>query len=325
MPAMSRSFAMLQAVQYEMQQNPLIVCSRQNSVGSATRSDGKSIDLLAEFGLARALARGGQAIDEDWMTNSTIGCAIASQAPAIVTLPGMTTVYPFEFVFNTMAEWNHISGGQARCPVVLNLSDGGRSAGAGQQHSHVGEASLYANMAGLKVVVPHKVYDVKGLMHAAIRDGGPVVFFTSSGEASADIPDEPFVVPIGKAQILQEGTDITIASIPPATLEVEKALPELTKAGIKVEFFDPRTLKPFDEEALIKSVTKTKRLLVVSHGHYTNDFSSHMIAVAAQAVSGAKFYKITFPDAPSPGSGPMVQWMTPDAPKIIDAAKKLIG
>ena len=325
MPVMSRAFAMLQAIQYEMQQNPLIVYTRQNSIGTSTRADGKSINMLTEFGLNRVLARGGQAIDEDWMVNSTIGCAIATQAPAIVTLPGMTTTYPIEFVFNTMATWNHISGGEARCPVVLNVSDGGRSAGSGQQHAHVGEASFYANMAGLKVVVPHKVYDIKGLMHAAIRDGGPVVIFTSSGEASADVPDEPFVVPIGKAQILQEGTDITIAAIPPAGVEVEKALPELTKAGIKAEYFDPRTIKPFDEEALIKSVTKTRRLLVVSHGQYTSDFSSHIIAVAAQAVSGAKFYKITFPDAPSPGSGPMVKWMTPDAPKIIEAAKKLIG
>jgi pyruvate/2-oxoglutarate/acetoin dehydrogenase E1 component len=221
--------------------------------------------------------------------------------------------------------WNHISGGVEHCPMVLNLTDAGRRPGSGQQHGHAGEECIYANMAGLKVVVPHKVYDIKGLMHAAIRDGGPVAFFTNSGEASADIPDEPFVVPIGKAQILQEGTDITIASIPPANLEVEKALPDLAKAGISVEYFDPRTLKPFDEDTLVNSVTKTKRLLVVSHGQYTNDFSSHMIAVAAQAVSGAKFYKITFPDAPCPGSGPMVDWMIPDAPKIIDAAQKLIG
>jgi len=325
MPVMSRAFAMLQAIEYEMQQNPLIVYSRQNSVPTATRADGKAIDILAEFGLDRILAKGGQGIDEDWMTNSTIGFAIASQAPAIVTLPTMTTLYPTEFVFNTMAMWNHISGGRAHSPVVLNLSDSGRSPGAGQQHGHAGEESIYAAMAGLKVVVPHRVYDIKGLMHAAIRDGGPVAYFSNSGEASADIPDEPFVVPIGKAQILQEGTDITIAPIPPANLEVEKALPDLAKAGISAEYFDARTLKPFDEDTLVKSVTKTKRLLVVSHGHYTNDFSSHMIAVAAQAVSGAKFYKITFPDAPCPGSGPMVTWMIPDAPKIIDAAKKLIG
>jgi len=189
----------------------------------------------------------------------------------------------------------------------------------------VGQESLYANLPNLKVVVPHKVYDAKGLMHAAIRDGNPVIFYNYITEASGDIPDEPYVVPIGKAQILKEGSDITIATWGPASIQVEQALPLLEKEGIKAEYFDPRTLKPFDDETLAKSVTKTKRLLVVSHGHFTNDFSAHILASAAENVPGAKFRRITFPDTVSIAAPATVEWMTPNAPKIVDAAKKLIG
>ncbi|HLE80893.1 MAG TPA: transketolase C-terminal domain-containing protein, partial [Dehalococcoidia bacterium] len=197
--------------------------------------------------------------------------------------------------------------------------------GSGAEHSIAGLETTYAMFHGIKVVCPHKVYDAKGLMAAALRDGAPVAYMNYSSEASADIPDEPYVVPIGKAQILKEGSDITIATWGPASIQVEQALPLLEKEGIKAEYFDPRTLKPFDDETLAKSVTKTKRLLVVSHGHFTNDFSAHILASAAENVPGAKFRRITFPDTVSIAAPATVEWMTPNAPKIVDAAKKLIG
>jgi len=323
MPVTGRAFAALQAVQYEMQRNPNIVYSQQGSIGSAARPDGKSINIVNEFGLDRNLARMGQAIDEDWMGGSSIGYAFTGH-PAIVVMPSMTILFSIEMIFEQAGKMMHMSGGQIKVPLVYWIGGAGRAAGPAGQHADAGQETQYANLPGAKVVSPHKVYDVKGLMHSAIQDGGLVVFYNYTTEASADIPDEPYTVPIGKAQILQEGTDITIATLPPANLEVEKALPLLKQEGIKAEYFDTRTLKPFDEDTLVKSVTKTKRLLVVSHGHYTSDFASHIVAVAAQYVSGAKFRIIAFPDAPPPGARSMINWMVPDAPKIVDAAKKLL-
>jgi len=321
MPVTSRSFAALQAIYYEMQQNPLRVYGAQGGEPSATRADGKVLDFKKDFGFLRVH---GNAIDENWMGGSTIGYAL-SGAPAAIQFPSMTPYFPIEHIATQASLWTHISGGTISVQLVLWFQGASRTVGAGQQHGYAGQESLYAAIPGLKVVVPHKVYDVKGLMAAALRDGNPVALFDYTTEASADIPDEPYTVPIGKSAILQEGTDITIATWPPASTQVEAALKTLATAGVKAEYLDVRTLKPLDEATLATSVTKTKRLLVVSHGHYTNDSSSHVIAMACQAVSGLKVRKITFPDAPPPQSGVMLGWMLPDAAKIADAAKKLIG
>jgi pyruvate/2-oxoglutarate/acetoin dehydrogenase E1 component len=105
---------------------------------------------------------------------------------------------------------------------------------------------------------------------------------------------------------------------------VKRALPDIAKAGISVEVIDPRTLKPLDVETLVASVKKTRRLLVVDHGHYTNGFSSHVIAEVVQAVPGIKAKKIAFPDVPGPGAAGMMTWLRPDAPKIVDAAVQMM-
>jgi len=322
MPITPRTFAILSAIQSEMQRQPNLVYSQQGSTGSGSRADGKNIDLLQEFGLDRALARFGQVIDEEWMASSAVTYA-ASGYTACTQLPAMTTMYPAEIMFNTAGKIRYMSGGQFTVPVVMYQGGSGRGI-ADAVHAEAGTEEVYAWMAGVKVVCPHKVYDCKGLMASALRANCAVEYLNYSTEASADIPDEPYLVPIGKAQILLTGTDLTIATWPPANVEVEKALPDLTKAGIKVDYFDVRTLKPFDEATLVASVKKTGRLLVVSHGHYTNGFSSFIIAVAAQEVPGAKFRMITFPDCPSPGVAELCNWLKPDAPKIVEAAQKMM-
>jgi len=321
MPVMPRSFAQLQAIQYEMQQRPYMVYTAQNRIGTATRPDGKSINYLEEFGLDRVLARGGQAIDEDWATNSSIGYALTGNT-AITALPGMTPLFVIEFMECQAAMLQIQTGGLLKCPMILLQGASGR--GSVSQHANTSGEAKYANVPGLVVLNPHKVYDNKGLMHAAIRYGGPVAWMQYSTESSADIPDEPFVVPIGKAAILNQGTDVTIAASPPASLEVEKAVAELDKLGIKAEYFDTRTVKPFDEETLIASVKKTGKLLCVDHGYYTNCFSMHIMAVAAMGVPGAKLWMIAYPDGAPPYARNMNLWMQPDSPKIVDAVQKLV-
>ena len=196
------------------------------------------------------------------------------------------------------------------------------------QHADAGQETYYANMPGLVTVVPGTAYDAKGLLNTAFAGEDPVVYCNYEALAALpveDIPDEPYSVPFGKAAVRQEGTDITLAYWGIVTMEVLKATPVLRSAGIKVETIDVRSLKPFDEKTIVDSVAKTKRLLVVTHGHYTADFASHVVAVAATNVSGAKFDIMAFPDAPSPASYEMITWMTPDATKIVDRVKKLVG
>jgi len=318
---MPRSYALVQAIAYEMTQRPYMTATNQNSILSATRPDGKSINLLDQFGLDRVLARQGQPIEEDWSTNIAIGYASTGNT-AITQTPGMTGLWVIEYMESQAGMMQIQLGGQLKCPMILLQSVSGRTSVT--QHANSGAEAKYANAVGLVVCNPHKVYDVKGLMHAAVRYGGPVVFTQFSTEASADIPDEPFVVPIGKSQVLTPGKDITIACSPPANVEVEAALADLTKAGISAEYIDYLTIKPFDEETIVASVKKTGKLMCVSHGYWTNDFSGHVMSVVHMAVPTAKMWKITYPDGSAPYSREMNVWMIPDKAKIVDAVTKFV-
>jgi len=144
-----------------------------------------------------------------------------------------------------------------------------------------------------------------------------------SGE-QPDVPDDAYEVPLGEAVVRQQGRDLTLVAWAPATVDVMNALPQIATAGISVEYIDPRTLKPLDVDTLVTSVRKTRRLLVVEHGHYTGGFGSHVIAAVVQEVPGIKARKIAFPDVPGPGAAGMMTWLRPDAPKIVDAARQLM-
>jgi len=329
MPVTSRSFAILAAIQYEMQKNAAMVYSEQGSTGAGSRADGKTINILQEFGVDRVLARMGQVIEEEWMCGSHLFYSFSvnnngTGIPSVTSTPGMTQMYNFELMGDVAGRAAYMMGGCTNWPSPpMVLLQGGSSRSNDAVHGQVGTEDAFATQPGLVVVVPHKVYDCKGMMTSLLRGSRPAYYMNYSTESSADIPDEPYVVPIGKCAILQEGTDITIATYGPQHTEVAKAIPELAKAGIKVEYLDVRTLNPFDEATLVASVKKTGRLLATSQGHYTQGFTSHMIAVAAQEVPGAKFRKITWPDVPTPGTPAMIAWLKPDSPKIIDAATKL--
>jgi pyruvate dehydrogenase E1 component beta subunit len=244
--------------------------------------------------------------------------------PVVAELPSMTTTMPLEFVFNQVGNMRMMTGGQVSLPMVLWMDGAGRYGGSAQQHSQVGQEALYANIPGVKIVVPTNAYDAAGLMTAAIRDPDPVMFFDyremAAGE-QPDVPDEAYELPIGKAVIRQAGTDLTLVAWAPATGDVNKALPDIAKAGIKVEYIDPLTLKPLDVATIVNSVKKTGKMLVVEHGYWTNGFSAHVVAEVAQQVDGAKLRRITFPDAAGPAAKEMIEWMRPDAPKILEAVK----
>ncbi|HEX2521983.1 MAG TPA: transketolase C-terminal domain-containing protein [Terriglobia bacterium] len=321
----SYSFAQLEAVAQEMRKNPDMVFFYEYEMPVATLPTGEILDLVKEFGPHRTSGRG-WAIDESWIVGTAIGAATAGSI-AIARVPSMATIYAIEYVYNQAGKLRSMTGGQASMPFVLWQGGGSRSKGSAGQHTEVGQEALYANLPGIKVVVPSDAYDAKGLMVAAIRDPDPVVYFdypeVKAGE-QPDVPDEAYEIPLGKAVVRQQGRDLTLVAWAPATVEVKRALPALAKAGVSVEHIDPRTLKPLDVDTLVTSVKKTRRLLVVEHGHYTNSFGSHVIAEVAQAVPGVKVKKIAFPDVPGPGAESMMTWLRPDAPKITDAAVQLM-
>jgi pyruvate dehydrogenase E1 component beta subunit len=317
------AYAIMEGVRHEMQANPLLSICNQGGL-TASLPTGEVINLAKEFPGPRT-SGAGWAIDEGWYAGWGAGMAAAG-VPVIVRLPYMAALIPFEYIFNNIAKLRHMTGGQGTQPVVLWIGGAARVKGQAGQHTDVGQESLYAYVAGLKVVAPSNAYDAKGLMISAIRSGDAVCFFdfvdVASGEP-VEVPDEAYEIPFGKASIVQEGKDVTVAAWGPSVVEAQKALPEIAKAGVSVELIDLRSLKPMDLDALVTSTTKTKKLLVVDQGNYTNGFGSHVLAEVAQVVSGARFKKIAFPDAPGPGAAEMMDWMRPDAPKIIDAVVQM--
>jgi pyruvate/2-oxoglutarate/acetoin dehydrogenase E1 component len=320
------AYAVLEGVAQEMRKNPTLCFCYQFETPVARLPGGEMLDLAKEFGTPRTSGRWGWPIDEAWYAGWATGMAMTG-CPAIARIPYQAAIFPAEFVLHQIAKLRSMTGGQANLPLVLWIGGAGRRMGSAGQHTDVGEEAFYAYLPGLKVVAPSNAYDAKGLMIAAIRDPDPVVFHDYSevraGE-QPEVPDEAYEVPIGKAAVRQPGKDLTLVAWAPATVDVAEALPRIAQAGISAEYIDLRTIKPLDIETLAASVKKTGRLLVVDHGNYTNGFGSHVVAEMAQKVPGAKVARIAFPDAPGPGAKSMISWMRPDAPKIADAARKLM-
>lgn len=321
----SYNYAQLEAVAQEMRANPDMVYYYEYQRPVTTSPSGEVLDLVKEFGELRTSGRGWP-IDETWITGAAIGAAAAG-SKAIARLPSMAQIFALEYVYNQAGKIRSMTGGQASMPFVLWVDGSGRRQGSAGQHTDVGAEALYANLPGIKVVVPSNAYDAKGLLVSAIRDPDPVAYIdypeVKSG-SQPEVPDEAYEIPFGQAVVRQKGNDLTLVAWAPATVDVGKALPELERAGISVEHIDPRSLKPLDVETLAGSVRKTRRLLVVEHGHYTAGFGAHVVSEVVQQVPGIKVRRLAFPDVPGPGAAGMMSWLRPDAPKIVDAAMLLM-
>lgn len=324
MPIKNGLFAVLEAVQSEMRQDKHLTHLYEYGRPLAVSAAGKVIDIYKEFGEPRTTDWA--PIDEEWLLGACIGISMTG-VRSVVRLPSMTTVRAFDLVFNQVGKLRHMTGGQLNMPLVIWQDGAGRAAGMAGQHADAGQEALYAAIPGIKVVVPSNPYDAKGLMHAALRDPDPVMFFhyAAINSISSDVPDEDYVVPIGEAAIRQEGKDLTLVGYGPAALEINKANAGLKQANISAEIIDPRSIKPMPIDAIIKSVKKTGKLLVIDHGHETCGTASEVIARVAMAVPGCKVGRLTFPDAPPPGAREMIAWMTPDAPKIVEASRKMVA
>ncbi|HEX9075602.1 MAG TPA: transketolase C-terminal domain-containing protein [Anaerolineae bacterium] len=320
------AYAALEGIRQEMKSNPkLSVCFGQGT-NTATSMTGDIIDLQDEFKGPRVLTDETQPIDEGWYAGWASGMAVAGN-PTLFFLPHMAHLVATETIYSNIAKLGYGSGGGIKQPVTIWVNGAYRQIGQSIQHTDAGQEAIYIYMPGLKVVMPNDAYDGKGLLISALRDPDPVVYYVYSkvsSTAPVEVPDEAYTIPIGKAFVKQEGKDLTLVAWGNVITEVDKALAKFKDMGISVEYIQPRTLKPFDTETLAASVKKTGRLLVVDEGPYTGTFSSHVIAEAAQRVRGALVKKITFPDAPGPGAQEMIEWMTPDAPKIIDAVQQMV-
>jgi pyruvate dehydrogenase E1 component beta subunit len=239
-------------------------------------------------------------------------------------------------IYNNMAKIHYFSGGNVKVPVVLTTAVGGGYSDAGQHSQTLW--GTFAHMPGMKVVVPSNPYDAKGLMTAAIRDDNPVVYMFHKGvlglgwmtpnpRATAVVPEEPYEVPIGKASVAREGTDLTITTVGLSVHRALDAAEALEEKGVSAEVIDLRSLVPLDREAIVASVQKTHRLLVVDEDYHSFGMSGEVVSTA---IEGAFDYldappvRVTTPDIPIPYSRPLEKWALPSVDRIVEASSTLL-
>lgn len=323
MASKSSMYAMYEAVQHEMRERKDMTWLFELTPAVASNPGMPVINLEKEFGRTRVNNTG---IDEMWMAGATLGAGLVGTT-AVTFIPYQGSQVPFEIIQNHAGKLRYMSGGDAAMPVVFIVEISGQAAGFGGQHSDYECDSYYAHIPGVKVVIPSRPYDVKGMMASAIRDPNPVVYLFPQAlrQLSEEVPDEQFTVPLDKAAVRTTGNDLTIVSSGAGMMGVLEATAQLQKVGMKVEAIDLRSLKPMDTETLVKSVQKTKRLLTFDQSYYTLSPGAEVIARVAENVDGARYRRIAFPDAPPPASPEMFNWMRPNANHIVAAATKFMG
>lgn len=280
--------------------------------------------MLDEFGAKRVIDT---PISELGFAGIGVGSTMTGNRPIIEFMTFNFAMVGIDQIVNNAAKIRQMSGGQFPCPIVFR----GPTASAGQlgaTHSQAFE-SWYANCPGLKVIVPSNPADAKGLLKAAIRDDDPVIFMESEqmyGD-KGEVPEGDYTIPIGVADIRREGSDVTIVSFGKIIKEADKAADELSKEGISCEIIDLRTIKPLDYEAVLKSVKKTNRLVILEEawpfGNVATEITYH-VQVHAFDYLDAPIVKINTADTPAPYSPVLLEEWLPNHNDVIKAVKKVL-
>ena len=280
--------------------------------------------MLAEFGAKRVIDT---PIAELGFAGIAIGASMNGLRPIVEFMTFNFSLVAIDQIINSAAKMYSMSGGQYSCPIVFR----GPTASAGQlgaQHSQAFE-NWYANCPGLKVVVPSNPYDAKGLMKSAIRDNDPVIFMESEqmyGD-KGEIPEGEYIIPIGVADVKRSGTDVTIVTFGKITKIALKAAEELAKEGISAEVVDLRTVRPIDYDAIVASVKKTNRLVIVEEAWPLASISSeitYMVQKNAFDYLDAPIRRITTADVPLPYAPTLIEESLPNVAKTIKVVKEVM-
>ena len=289
--------------------------------GSFTQTKG----LASEFGENRLIDT---PISELGFTGIAVGAAMTGLRPIV-------DIMFWDFAFEAMgqiveqaARIHYMSNGKIKVPlVVVGMMGVGQSAGA--HHSNL-PYPLYANMPGLKVVVPSTPRDAKGLLKAAIRDDDPTTVFLHKGlnNTKGPVPEEDYTIPLGQADVVRQGTDVTLVAMSKMVSLALQAAEAVAEEGISVEVVDPRTLVPLDKETILSSIRKTTRLTIVDEAYSTCGVGAEIGALAADEA----FYHLDAPikrvhslSVPAPSSPPLEKRMIPSLDQVVATLRELMS
>lgn len=309
--------ALGQAIAEEMRREPSVLMFGE---GVATKRG----DLLQEFGDKRIR---NTPLAEGIIAGAAVGASAMGMRPVIDLLFAPFLTLAMDELVNSAGKLRYLSGGQFKFPLVAMAMTGtGWTVGA--QHNHNLEA-WFVHSPGLKVVMPSTAADFKGLMKSAIRDDNPVLFFVEMAMTyeTGDVPDGEHLVPLGRAAVRRTGSDITLISYGKTVRACEKAASLLAEKGAFAEVIDLRSLKPLDEDAILASVRKTGRVLVVHEANRMCGVGAEVAAIVAEKAFDAlkaPVLRLTSPDVPAPSSYPLELAFAPQADAIMAAAESLL-
>ncbi|KPV64792.1 MAG: pyruvate dehydrogenase subunit beta [Candidatus Bathyarchaeota archaeon BA1] len=266
-------------------------------------------------------------ISESAIIGVAIGAAITGMRPVAEIMFGDLTALAMDQIANQAAKLRYMFGGQAKVPMVIRTPFGA-GVNIAAHHSQSLEA-WFMHVPGLKVAIPSTPYDAKGLLKTAIRDDNPVMFFEHKllYPIKGHVPEEQYTIPFGLADIKRKGEDVTIFATVYMVHKALAAAEELGKQGIEVEVIDPRTLIPLDKQAILNSVKKTGRIVIVTEDCKTAGVSAEIAAIVAEEALDyldAPVKRVAEPDTPIPFSPPLEQFVIPDEKSIIKAVRKIV-
>jgi pyruvate/2-oxoglutarate/acetoin dehydrogenase E1 component len=326
--------AIAEAIGQEMERDPKVFVmgediAKYGGIFSATGG------LLARFGPERIMDT---PISESAFIGAAAGAAAAGMRPIAELLFVDFFGVCMDQIYNHLAKNTYMSDASLRLPVVLMTAIGGGYSDAAQHSQCL--YGLFAHVPGLKVVVPSNAYDAKGLMIQAIRDDNPVMYFFHKGlmglpwmayyeGSTTEVPEEAYTIPFGQARVAREGTDVTIVALSQMVQKALVAAGELEKEGIRAEVVDLRTLVPLDTDAILRSVTKTGRLLIADEDYLNFGVTGEIAAQVAERldrmVLKSPVRRLGIPGVPIPYSRPLEQAVIPQVQHIADACRAMIG
>ena len=317
--------AVNQALREEMRRDEQVFVAGEG-IGVGIHSNPKfpTFGLLEEFGTRRVKDT---PVSEAAIAGLAVGASVMGLRPVVEIMFNPFFTIAADQIVNHAAKLRYLSGGKSKFPLVIRMKSGS-GIGAGCQHSHNLEAWL-AHCPGLKVVMPGTPADAKGLLKSAIRDDNPVIFIEDMilYFVPGPVPEEDYSIPIGVADVKKPGGDVTLVTWSKMLGAAFKAAAKLEQEGISVEIVDLRTLVPLDEETILKSVTKTGRLVVLHEATRTGGFGGEIAAVVAEkafAQLKAPIKRIAAPDIPVPYSKPLEEFYLPNEKMIIESIRAIM-
>jgi len=337
MAQMTIAQALREAIREEMRKDERVFCIGEDIdiEGGFGGAFTVTLGLAEEFGNDRIL---NTPISEILIAGAAVGAAMTGMRPVADVQYGDFLLCMMDQIVNQAAKMTYMSGGKLNVPMVLRIPVGATTRGA--QHAQSLEAFL-TNVPGLKVICPSTAYDAKGMLKQAIRDDNPVMVFEhkllygskgNRAEKSAlspvgEVPDDDYSIEFGKAAIRREGSDITIVANLLMVYRALEAAEELESEGISLEIIDPRSLVPFDYETVLKSLTKTSRLMIVEENPKCGGWGAEVAAQIADEglyLLDTPIKRVSGMNTPIPFAPVMENHVVPSVRRIVDEARGLM-